>query len=115
MLTAAEIFDATGSQPWLRERLPSVEAAAKFVLGRRGPNGLVGGSGFYTESPPRYAWDGVTQCYTVHAFRELRGYAGRRETRPVARPGPPTPTGWRRRLPLCAATTSANTFIPSTD
>ena len=76
VLTAAEIFDATGSQPWLRERLPSVEAAAKFVLGRRGPNGLVGGSGFYTESPPRYAWDGVTQCYTVHAFRELARLCG---------------------------------------
>ena len=52
VLTAAEIFDATGSQPWLRERMASVEAAAKFLLGRRGPNGLIGGSGFYTESPP---------------------------------------------------------------
>ena len=23
------------------------------------------------ELPPRYGWDGVTQCYAVHAFREL--------------------------------------------
>jgi hypothetical protein len=35
------------------------------------PNGLVGGSGFYIESPPREGFDGVTQCYTVHAFREM--------------------------------------------
>ena len=71
ILTAAEIFDATGSLPWLRERLPSVEAAAKYLLSRKTPNGLIGGSGFYVEVPPRYAWDGVTQCYVIHAFREL--------------------------------------------
>jgi len=71
VLTAAEIFDATGSLPWLRERLSSVEAAAKYVLGRKAENGLIGGSGFYTEVPPRYAWDGVTQCYAIHALREL--------------------------------------------
>ena len=35
MLTAAEIFDATGSQPWLKERLGSVEAAAKYLLTRK--------------------------------------------------------------------------------
>jgi hypothetical protein len=71
ILTAAEIFDATGSVAWLRERLASVEAAAKYLLSRKGDNGLVGGSGFYTELPPRYGWDGVTQCYVVRAFREL--------------------------------------------
>jgi hypothetical protein len=71
ILTAAEIFDATGSVPWLRERLVSVEAAARSVLSRRGNNGLVGGSGFYTELPPRYGCDGVTQCYAIHALREL--------------------------------------------
>jgi hypothetical protein len=71
VLTAGEIFDAIGSQPWLQERLASVEGAAKFLLGRKSGNGLISGSGFYTEVPPRYAWDGVTQCYVVHAFREL--------------------------------------------
>ncbi len=71
ILTAAEIFDATGSLAWLRERLASVEAAAKYLLSRKSDNGLIGGSGFYTELPPRYGWDGVTQCYTIHAFREL--------------------------------------------
>jgi len=71
VLTAAEIFDATGSAPWLRERLPSLEAAAKYVLSRKDKNGLIGGAGFYVELPARYDWDGVTQCYTIHAFREL--------------------------------------------
>ncbi len=71
ILTAAEISDATSSLPWLQERLASVDAAAKYILSRKSDNGLIGGSGFYTELPPRYNWDGVTQCYTIRAFREL--------------------------------------------
>ena len=71
LLTAAEIFDATHDKAWLREHLPSVEAAATYLSGRITPNGLMSGSGFYTELPPRYGWDGVTQCYAAHAFREL--------------------------------------------
>lgn len=71
VLTAAEIFDATGSQPWLKERLASVESAARFLLTLRKNNGLIGGSGFYIEAPPREGCDGVTQCYAVHAFRKL--------------------------------------------
>jgi len=71
ILTAAEIFDATTALPWLKERLPSIEAAARHLLTMKKDNGLVGGPGFYIESPPREGCDGVTQCYTVHAFREL--------------------------------------------
>jgi len=71
VLTAAEIFDATGSLPWLQERLTSIEAAAKFLVGRKSPNGLIAGSGFYIECPPRFGWDGVTQCYAIRAFRDL--------------------------------------------
>ena len=71
ILTAAETFDATRSLPWLRERFPSVEAAAKCLLRRKSPNGLIGGSGFYIEMPPRHGWDGVAQCYVIHALREL--------------------------------------------
>ena len=48
VLTAAEVLDATRSTPWLREQLASIEAAAKYVLTRKGHNGLIGGSGFYT-------------------------------------------------------------------
>lgn len=71
ILTAAEIFDATRSAPWLNERLASIEAAANYLWSRRDDNGLIGGSGFYIELPPRYGWDGVTQCYCVQALREL--------------------------------------------
>jgi hypothetical protein len=71
ILTAAEIFDAVGSKPWLRERLPSLAAAANFLLTLKDKNGLMGGAGFYVELIARYKWDGVTQCYAVHAFREL--------------------------------------------
>jgi hypothetical protein len=71
VLTAAEIVDSTGSRSWLRERLGSVESAAKFLLTFRKDSGLLGGSGFYVEAPPREGCDGVTQCYAVHAFRHL--------------------------------------------
>lgn len=71
LLTAAEIFDTTCSVPWLRERLPSVEATGKYLLSRKAESGLIGGSGFYIELPPRYGWDGTTQCYVIQAFREL--------------------------------------------
>lgn len=71
VLTAAEIVDTTGSLPWLRERIASVEAAARFLSTLKAKNGLIGGAGFYVELPPRYVHDGVTQCYSIHAFREL--------------------------------------------
>lgn len=71
VLTAAEIFDATGSRSWLKERLGSVESAAEFLLTLRKDSGLIGGSGFYLEAPPREGCDGVAQCYAVHAFRQL--------------------------------------------
>ena len=71
LLTAAEIFDATGSRPWLQQRLSSVESAAHFLLTLRKEHGLIGGSGFYIEAPPREGCDGITQCYAVQAFRKL--------------------------------------------
>jgi hypothetical protein len=71
ILTAAEIFDATNSLEWLNERLSSIERTGSYLLGRKSKNGLISGSGFYSEQPPRLEWDGVTQCYVVHAFREL--------------------------------------------
>jgi hypothetical protein len=71
VLTAAEIFGATNFLESLRERLASIERAGKYLLSRKSKNGLIRGSGFYSEQPPRLNWDGVTQCYAVHAFREL--------------------------------------------
>ena len=56
--------------------MPSLIAAAKYVRGRSSEHGLIGGSGFYMEMPPRDGWDGVTQCYVVRARRELSRLCG---------------------------------------
>jgi hypothetical protein len=73
--TADEIVaHRAGDDAWLRDNLPSIDAAARYVLSRKDPvNGLVGGAGFYIECPPRNQWDGITQCYAVAAFRRLAG------------------------------------------
>jgi hypothetical protein len=71
VLTAAEIFDTTKDRAWLTARLPSLAAAANYLRGRTAANGLVARSGFYCELPPRLGFDGVAQCYVVHAYREL--------------------------------------------
>ena len=71
ILTAAEIHDTVNSGAWLKSMLPALDATAGYLLGRKSANGLIARSGFYIELPPRFGWDGVTQCYVVHAFREL--------------------------------------------
>jgi hypothetical protein len=71
VLTASDLFAVTGDVAWVRDNLPSVEAAARYVRSKRDHKGLLAASGFYVESPPRNGWDGVTQCYGVKAFREL--------------------------------------------
>jgi hypothetical protein len=71
VLTADEIFAATGDSDWLADQLPSLERAASYLDSRTSENGLIPGSGFYQELPPRRGWDGLTQCYVAHAFRKL--------------------------------------------
>ena len=71
ILTGQEILAATKSESWLAEKMPALEAAARYLLTRLSPNGLLSGAGFYVESPPRNQWDGVTQCYAVYALRRL--------------------------------------------
>jgi len=71
VLTAKEIYQSTGDKAWLADHLPSVEAAGAYLKTQVSPNGLLSGSGFYTEKPPRMGWDGVTQCYAVEAFHDL--------------------------------------------
>jgi hypothetical protein len=81
ILTAVEIYDSRPPQGWLQERMDSIYRAAKYLLSRKAKSGLISGSGFYSEQPPRQEWDGVTQCYVVHALRELARivrYAGYR-------------------------------------
>ena len=76
LLTAEEICAATGDLAWLREYLPSLEAAGRYLLSQKSPNGLISGGGFYIEVPPRHQWDGVTQCYTYKVFADLAGLCG---------------------------------------
>ncbi len=71
ILTAREIYQATNNKSWLKTHIGSVQAAGKYLLTQISPNGLLSGSGFYTELPPRNGWDGVTQCYAVEAFHDL--------------------------------------------
>jgi hypothetical protein len=71
ILTAAEIHDAAKSSAWLESMLSALEGTAGYLLSRKSANGLIAKSGFYIELPPRFGWDGVTQCYVIHAFREL--------------------------------------------
>ena len=115
VLSAAEIFDATGSRSWLKERLGSVDATGRFLLTLRKESGLIGGSGFYIEAPPREGCDGVTQCYVVHAFRQLARLSSAAGDKKKDRPGPGTPTsspGLSCR-PSGARITSASMSIPS--
>lgn len=76
ILTAAEIFDSKPPQNWLQKRMESIQRAAKYLISRKAKNGLISGSGFYSEQPPRMEWDGVTQCYVIHALRELARIIG---------------------------------------
>ncbi|MCL5005827.1 MAG: hypothetical protein M1404_04780 [Acidobacteria bacterium] len=76
VLTGQEIFAATQSEAWLAEKMPALEAAGHYLLTRISSNGLLGGAGFYVESPPRNQWDGVTQCYGIRAFRQLAALGG---------------------------------------
>lgn len=73
LLLGEEIFAATGDKVWLEKKLGSLEATARHLLSRKSANGLIAGAGFYTEMPPRHQWDGVAQCYIVHAWRRLAG------------------------------------------
>jgi hypothetical protein len=76
ILTASEIAAAAPSEPWLGEKMPGIERTGRYLLSRISSNGLMSGAGFYTESPPRNQWDGITQCYAIYAFRQLAKLAG---------------------------------------
>ena len=56
-----------------------VDGGVQYIADRAGDNGLISGSGFYMEMPPRFGWDGITQCYVVHAWRALSRLCGSAE------------------------------------
>jgi hypothetical protein len=73
ILLGAEIHAASSSLSWLAAHVGSMERAAAYLLTQKSPEGFIGGAGFYVELPSRWAWDGITQCYSVEAFRRLAG------------------------------------------
>ncbi|MBO9605350.1 MAG: hypothetical protein J7639_05335 [Paenibacillaceae bacterium] len=73
LLTAHEIVSFTNDANWLLDKIGSLDKAGTYILSRRCENGLIDGAGFYTEMHARHKWDGVTQCYAIHAFRRLAG------------------------------------------
>src|ERR1041384_6666586 len=79
---ASQIATQTQSDEWVAAKLPSIEAAGRYLLSRRSATGLISGAGFYVECPPRHQWDGVTQCFCTKAFRllsDLNPRLGRRD------------------------------------
>lgn len=70
-LTAREIFDSLKDKAWLKEKLPSLERACRYIITKKDDRGLIGGAGFYIELPPRQEWDGITQCYCYKAFGDM--------------------------------------------
>lgn len=70
-LTAGEVFTKTKDVEWVKQKLPSLERACQYILSQRSNQGLIGGAGFYIELPPRKEWDGITQCYTYKAFKDM--------------------------------------------
>ncbi|MCL2641336.1 MAG: hypothetical protein FWD53_10855 [Phycisphaerales bacterium] len=74
ILMASALYGQTKDGDWLKRKLPSLERAARYLLAQKCDNGLISGAGFYLEKPPRYKWDGVTQCYAYEAFNLMSGF-----------------------------------------
>ena len=70
LLTASAIFRHIHDLEWLIQQKPLILKAVEWLLAQVTPEGMVSGGGFYVERPTRLEYDGINQCYTVHAFRE---------------------------------------------
>jgi hypothetical protein len=68
ILLADAIYQKTGNKKWLEEQRSMLSLAASWLLGQVTEEGLVHGAGFYIERPERFEYDGVNQCYTMHAL-----------------------------------------------
>ena len=66
---ADAIYQHTRDRAWLDAQLPVLRKVTDWMSEQITAEGLVRGGGFYVERPPRLNHDGVTQCYTAHAFR----------------------------------------------
>ncbi|MDB6167303.1 MAG: hypothetical protein JWM88_167 [Verrucomicrobia bacterium] len=73
---ADAIFRHTQDRRWLAAQQPALRRVLDWMTRQVTPEGLVRGGGFYLERPPRLDHDGVTQCYTAHAFRLATALTG---------------------------------------
>jgi len=73
ILLAEAIHSHTGDRAWLAGQLPWLLPAADWLLAQITPEGLMPGGGFYVERPTRLEFDGVNQCYCVHALQRAAG------------------------------------------
>ncbi len=67
------IYRRTLDREWLKERIGSINLAAKYLARLTGADGAVGGAGYYVERPVRLGCDGVAQPHAVDAFRRVAG------------------------------------------
>jgi hypothetical protein len=67
------IFRHTLDKQWLAGQLPFINLAADYLISLTTAEGAVKGAGYYIERPTRIESDGVTQCYSVDAFRRVAG------------------------------------------
>lgn len=68
LVLADAIYAQTADREWLAQQMPCLRAAASWLLTQISPEGLMRGGGFYLERPTRLEFDGVNQCYSVHAL-----------------------------------------------
>ncbi len=57
-----------GDGRWLAAQAESLRRVVAYLETLVDARGLVAGAGYYLERPTRIEFDGVTQCYTAHAF-----------------------------------------------
>jgi len=69
LIFADAIYRHTGDKNWLAQQTAMLTRTTDWLIGQVTPEGLVGGGGFYMERPTRLEYDGINQCYTVHALR----------------------------------------------
>lgn len=69
ILMAEAIHRHTGDAKWLARQAGMLARTASWLICQVTTEGLVQGGGFYLERPTRIEYDGVNQCYTMHALR----------------------------------------------
>lgn len=69
LILAERIYAMAGGKDWLSRQADMLRRATNWLLEQVTEDGLVRGGGFYVERPTRLEYDGVNQCYTIHALQ----------------------------------------------